>query len=120
MVFDPIKKTIVAARASLLLDDQVSATPLLSLSLEERSDLRSAVGISGGLLLYSRALVKTLTVDELKQTLQRLAIRFADDKGRFKPAVLVIGSERVRHSGRPLSSLSRDPYESANANRRLM
>ncbi|WP_429924115.1 hypothetical protein [Agrobacterium vitis] len=72
MVFDPVRKAITAQCISLLLDDRAAATPLLSLSMRENSDLGSAIAISDGMLVYSRQLVKALTVDELKQTIKSL------------------------------------------------
>jgi len=43
MVFDPVRKAITAQCISLLLDDRASAAPLLSLPMEERIDVGSAV-----------------------------------------------------------------------------
>ncbi|MVA26542.1 hypothetical protein V6582_21945 [Agrobacterium vitis] len=72
IVFDPVRKAITAQCISLLLDDRASAAPLLSLPMEECSNLGSAVAISDGMLVYSRELVKAQTVDEFKQAIKGL------------------------------------------------
>lgn len=68
---DPIMKVIVAARISLLTEGEVPTTRLFGLPLEENSNLQTAVAVSDDVLFFSRQLVKSHTMEELKQALKR-------------------------------------------------
>lgn len=70
---DPIVKVIAAARVSLLIENNAPAGPLFSLPLEERSNLRRAILVDDGVLYFSREIVKSLTMEELKLELKRAA-----------------------------------------------
>lgn len=68
---DPIVKVIVAARISLLIENIAPAGQFFSLPLEERPNLQTAIFIDAGVLCFSREIVKSLTMKELKLALRR-------------------------------------------------
>ncbi|TBB81001.1 hypothetical protein [Rhizobium ruizarguesonis] len=68
---DPIVKVIIAARISLLIENKVPVGQFSSLPLEERPNLQIAIFIDAGVLCFSREIVKSLTMEELKLELKR-------------------------------------------------
>lgn len=68
---DPIVKVIIAARISLLIENKAPAGQFFSLPLEERPNLQTPIFIDAGVLYFSREIVKSLTMEELKLALRR-------------------------------------------------
>ena len=68
---DPIVKVIVAARLSLLIENKAPVGQFFSLPLEERPNLQRAIFVDAGVLCFSREIVKSLTMEELKLALKR-------------------------------------------------
>ncbi len=68
---DPIVKVFVAARISLLIENKAPTGQFFSLPLEERSNLQRAIIVDAGVLYFSREIVKSLTMEELKLELKR-------------------------------------------------
>lgn len=67
---DPVFKMIVAARISLLIETKATGR-FFSLPIEERSNLRRAILVDAVALYFSREIVKSLTLEELKLELKR-------------------------------------------------
>jgi hypothetical protein len=71
---DPVFKMIVAARISLLIETKAMGR-FCSLPIGERSNLRRAILVDAVALYFSREIVKSLTMEELKLELKREGVR---------------------------------------------